>query len=186
MYAGNTMVDFTMSTRKKSRTLRQKTAPAEIFALKDPVKPPPTVPLYLPGPAYIPSTSLYSRAARERFGASFTTLTRESFTNPVPRIPAPLQNNADGKNIEHLTVPSTYMGYKPRALPFLCRHLDDKRAQEQGRQREIHAYQLQEQQQQQQQQQDKQDAYPEEMYDYLSRAQVFFVCVCVCVMLCTH
>jgi len=188
-YAGEAMVDFLASTRKKSKTLRQKTAPAAIFAMQDPIKPPPTVPLYPFGAAYIPGTTLYSPAARERFGAGFTTLTRESFAQPVPHIPAPLQNSADGKAIEHLTLPTSYMGYRPRALPFLCRHLDEQRSKDQERQRQLESYtqqqnaeeQAKQQQQQQQKQEEEQAAvgqgggeatdYPEEMYMYLERAQ---------------
>ena len=179
-YAGEAMVDFLMSTRKRSKSLRQRTAPSTIMALNDPPKPPLTVALYEPGAFYIPNTTLYSPAQRERFGGTFSTLTRQSFQKPVPRIPAPLQTAEDGKSLEHLSLPSSYMGYKPRALPFLCRHLEEKRALDQERQRQIMAYEQQQQQQQQQQQaaaeQQQQaasgeDDYPGEMYDYLDRAQ---------------
>ena len=179
-YAGDTMVDFMMSTRKKSKSLRQRTAPSTIFALKDPPKPPPPVQLYEPGPFYIPNTTLYAPAERERFGGTYSTLTRQSFQQPVPRIAAPLQTAEDGKLLDFLSLPSSYMGYKPRALPFLCRHLEEKREMEQERQRQIMAHSQQqqaaaEQQQQQQQQQQESasgnDEYPAEMYDYLDRAQ---------------
>ncbi len=176
-YAGTAMVDFLMSTRKRSKSLRQRTAPSTIMALDDPPKPPPTVALYEPGAFYIPNTTLYSPAQRERFGGTYSTLTRQSFQKPVPRIPAPLQTAEDGKSLEYLTLPSSYMGYKPRALPFLCRHLEEKLALDQERQRQMMAYEQQQQQQhqaaaeQQQQAASGEDDYPGEMYDYLDRAQ---------------
>ena len=175
-YAGETMVDFTNTTRKKSKTMRTKTLPAQVFAMPDPKPPPPTVPLYAAGPAYIPHTTLYTPAAVERFGAGFSTLSRDAFTKPVPPIPAPLQNAADGKDIDHLTLPSSYMGFKPRALPFLCRHLDERRALDRDRERAMEAYERQKAEetaasQQQQEQARPQEEYPQEMYDFLDRAQ---------------
>ena len=180
-YAGETMVDFSNTTRKKSKSLRTKTVPAAVFAMPDPKPPPPTVPLYAPGPSYIPHTTLYTPAAVERFGHGFSTLSRDAFAKPVPAVPAPLQNALDGKTLDHLALPSSYMGFKPRALPFLCRHLEE-REQDRGRQREIEAIEQQQQQaaeaaaaqQPQQQQQEPgsaQDDYPAEMYDFLDRAQ---------------
>ena len=126
-YAAEKMLDFTQTTRKKSKTLRVRTQPADIFALRDPEKPPPTVPLYESGPGYIPHTTLYAPAARERFGGGFSTLTRQAFKLPTPKIPAPLESTADGKSLDFLALPSSYMGYKPRALPWLCRRLDEQK-----------------------------------------------------------
>lgn len=176
-YAGETMNDFSNTTRKKSKSLRVKTVPAAVFALPDPKPPPPTVPLYAAGPSYIPHTTLYTPAAVERFGAGFSTLSRDAFAKPVPPVPAPLQNPLDGKALDHLALPSSYMGYKPRALPFLCRHLDERRAQDRERQREIEAYEQQQETaemaatQQQQESHGAQEDFPAEMYEFLDKAQ---------------
>ena len=145
-YAAEKMLDFTQTTRKKSKTMRMRTTPQDILALPDPVPPPPRQPLYdANAMSYIPNTTLYTPAARERFAAGYSTLTRQAFKRPVPHIPAPLTNPTDGKAIDHLALPSSYMGFKPRALPFLARHLEAQQKAESERQAQIEALQAQKQ-----------------------------------------
>mmetsp|Transcript_18796 Transcript_18796/g.38171 ORF Transcript_18796/g.38171 Transcript_18796/m.38171 type:complete len:254 (-) Transcript_18796:55-816(-) len=118
-YADSTLQSFTQSTRRQSKTLRVKTAPADIFALPDPPKPPPTIKLYDDNKSYLPHTTCYAPAIRERFGHSFSTLTRQAFIAPNPRIAQPLLVPEDGVAIDHLALPAGYGGYIPRVLPKL-------------------------------------------------------------------
>lgn len=118
-YSTGTLGTFTMTTRRTSKHLRVKTAPAAIFALPDPEKPPEPPKLYSELKSYIPHTTCYAPALRERFGHGFSTLTRQAFINPLPKTGQPLLYKDEGPVIDHLSLPAGYAGYIPRVLPFL-------------------------------------------------------------------
>eukprot|EP00287_Rhodomonas_sp_CCMP768_P026963 CAMPEP_0202838114 /NCGR_PEP_ID=MMETSP1389-20130828/48230_1 /ASSEMBLY_ACC=CAM_ASM_000865 /TAXON_ID=302021 /ORGANISM="Rhodomonas sp., Strain CCMP768" /LENGTH=188 /DNA_ID=CAMNT_0049514321 /DNA_START=12 /DNA_END=575 /DNA_ORIENTATION=- len=71
-YSTGILDSFTTSTRRSSKTLRVKTAPADIFSLPEPEKPAEAPKLYSELRAYIPHTTCYAPAIRERFEHGFS------------------------------------------------------------------------------------------------------------------
>ena len=119
-YGAQKYATFTQLTRRLPTS--QRTRPASPKSLYD-LPPPPrddaavAAPLYPAGRFYIPGTTLYAPAMRERFNATYGALTRAAFQQPVPHIPQPLATAADGKSIPHLELPAGYGGTVPRVLP---------------------------------------------------------------------
>jgi hypothetical protein len=110
---------FTTTTRRLPSSRRERTAtPKSILDLPAaPAAPPARRQLYSLVRGYIPGTTLYAPAMRERFSHTYGTLTRDAFAAPVPQIPHPLAFREDGKSIPHLELPSGYAGTIPRVLP---------------------------------------------------------------------
>jgi hypothetical protein len=120
-YATQKYSTFTQLTRRIPTSQRPRPqSPKSILDLPPPPRDAAAAapgPLYAHGRFYIPGTTLYSPAMRERFGASFGSLTLAAFDQPVPRVPQPLAVPADGKTIPHLELAAGYGGTVPRTLP---------------------------------------------------------------------
>lgn len=120
-YATQKYTTFTYLTRRVPTSQRARPqSPKSVFDLPPPPRDaaaPTAGPLYNAGRFYIPGTTLYSPAMRERFGGTYGALTRTAFEQPVPRIPQPLSVPADGKTIPHLELSAGYGGTVPRTLP---------------------------------------------------------------------
>jgi hypothetical protein len=113
-----------MVTRKLSKTLRIPALPEDVMSLPTPPEPAPRDSLYPTQKYYIPGTTCYPPAIQERFGHGFGTVTLHAFQQAVPKIPAPLVNREDGKQIDQLSFVPGYTGFRPRVFPEIQRHID--------------------------------------------------------------
>lgn len=113
-YGSQVYTDFSTTTRKVSKSLRVPYKPQDVMAMRDPSQPPPRSPLYPEERFYIPGTTCYSPAIRERYGHGFSQLTLDSFERPVPKIADPLAKRDDSKEIDQLSLISGYAGFRPR------------------------------------------------------------------------
>jgi hypothetical protein len=113
-----------MVTRKLSKTLRIPALPEDVMNLPTPPEPAPRDSLYPTQKYYIPGTTCYPPAIRERFGHGFGTVTLHAFEQAVPKIPAPLVNREDAKQIDQLSFVPGYTGFRPRVFPEIQRQVD--------------------------------------------------------------
>jgi len=124
-YGSQVYNDFTTITRKMSKSLRVPHKPDDIMALPDPVKKMPREDLYPRQRYYVPGTTLYSPAIRERYGHGFSTLTLHGFEQPTPTVLDPLSKAEDGPTIGRLALVSGYAGFRPKVLPQLCAEIGE-------------------------------------------------------------
>ena len=113
-----------MVTRKLSKSLRVPARFEDIMSIPTPPEPGPRESLYPTDKYYIPGTTCYPPAIRERFAQGFGTATLQAFREPVPKIAEPLINRYDGKQIDQLGFVPGYTGFRPRVFPEIQRRVD--------------------------------------------------------------
>ena len=118
-YGAQVYQDFTHVTRKLSKSLRVPTTPKDVMSMPDPAFKQKRDDLYPKDRYYIPGTTCYSPAIRERYGHTFSSLTQQAFGQPTPTILDPLSRAEDGPIINRLMMVPGYAGFKPRVLPQL-------------------------------------------------------------------
>lgn len=124
-YGSQVYKGFTTVTRKMSKSLRVPYQPENIMALPDPVFKAPREDLYPRQRYYVPGTTCYSPAIRERYGHGFSTLTLMGFEQPTPTILDPLSRTEDGPLIDRLHLMPGYAGFRPKVLPQLYSKIEE-------------------------------------------------------------